>query len=310
MKMKYHIAVALSALFLSGCGGASNSSTSGGTASPTASIKANATTINYGSPVTITWNATNAESITSNFGVSGSEFSGSVTDTPASDTTYSITASAFQNVTKSVTVHVSAGTKRILLVADQSQPNIATITQLLQSTTSVPVTVSLTLPSSFNADVLVLTSASLSPSDWPKVTSFLSSGGSVVIVGTAANLLATGDPNNNDLSSIGNVLAGVTSSQPGSIFDPSVSIVSQAQPGFFLSSTVYGVSWKAEYEVSPVSVNAIGLASDSSGNFAAFAYKPPTGGRICYLENVGIDSSASAIAEQQLLTAETRWAAG
>jgi hypothetical protein len=306
MIYRLSLAAALAALLI-GCGGSSGTD-GGGSANPSVSIRSSATTISYGDPVTITWNSSNADEVHSNFGIQSSQLNGSFTDTPTSDTTYSIEAKAGSkpSSTKSVVVHVAKANKRILLVADETQPWASTVEELLQSTTSAPLAISLTLPSSFSADTLILTNASLSTSDWPKVKSFLSAGGGVVIIGHAANLLATGDQSNDDLSAIGNVLAGATERNDYT----EVNVVNSAQPGFPLSATTYGVILPGINQISPVSVNAIRLSTAANGAYDAFAYRPPIGGRVAYLNTIGVDASESSLALQQLFLAETRWVAG
>ena len=296
------------ALALSGCGGAK--SASGSSDDPSVSIQTTASTVAYGSPVTVTWSSSNATSISSNFGAGSSQLSGSFTDTPASDTTYTVTAGAMfkPDATRSVSVRVTKSAKRILLVADTTQSWVATMRQRLQDTTTTAVTVSLTLPNSFSTDVLVLSSSgSLSPADWPKVQSFLAGGGGVIIHGSATKLLATGDRNNSNVSAIGNVLAGVTRIEDRISYD---NVVTSAQPGFSLSSTLYGQSVFNINLVSPVSVDAVRLTQGVSGDYLAFVYRPSGGGRIAYLGAIGIDASSNAVASQQLLMAMTRWVAG
>jgi|SRR5579871_200090 len=311
MKRILSLATATGLIFLAGCGGSGSSSN--GSPNPSVTLTSSVAQVSYGQPVTISWHSSNADTVQSNFGAGSSQINGSFTDTPAADATYSITVSnsgalgGSTPATATVTVHVVKGTKRILAIADNTKPETATVIQFLQSITTVPVTVSLTLPSSFSADVLVFGNGTYSPADWPKVTSFLSAGGGVVLVGAATQKLATGDTTNGNISAIGNVLAGAT--QIGTDTLEGSTVVSTAQPGFTLSATVYGVSGLPDYNhVSPVSISAIRLTTASSSNgYGAFAYSPPSGGRIAYLSDVLIDNSPSSVATSVLLDAECRW---
>lgn len=303
-RLSFLSALALPMLLL-GCGGSS-----GGVAStrPTVSLSSSAVEVPYGQPVTVTWSTQNADSVRTNFGASSTQLSGTLTDTPTSETTYQVIAERITGETaeRSVTVRVTRSNKRILVIADSTQPGTATPVALLQSTTTVPVEVSLSLPQAFTADVLVLGSrGALTPSDWPRVRSFLSGGGGVVIVGRAAALLATGNRENDDISAIGNVLAGATRLHS----NWGVDVVASALPGFPLSSTLYGKPLPDYDQIAPVSVNAIRLTTAADGAYDAFAYQPPIGGRVAYISDVPVDVSVSSRTLQELFLAQARWVA-
>lgn len=295
------------ALITAGCGGDSL-----GGSSPSISITASVPSLSYGQPVTLNWSSHGVTSIASaNFAVSSSMTSGSLTDTPTIPTTYTITGKGNDgsNVSASVTVSVTKGSKKILYLADATQAGINQVTEFLQGLSTQSVQVSLALPPVFSADVVVISeTASVSTSDVAALKSFLNGGGGVVLVQNATRKLATGDKNNSNISAIGSWFGGVTFSDNFTTFGAKV--VSDSVPGFPLGACILGQSVTG-VGVRPVSGSAISLTTQDIDNcYKAFAYAPSTGGKVAYVSDTPISTDAKSTALRNLFLTEVRWASG
>ncbi len=297
--------VALSLLPL-GCGGDSI----GGSSKPSISLSVTGSNLTYGQPTTISWTTHNVASIDSaSFPISSSDLNGSITDKPATSTTYKITAHGTDGSTVSslVTVSVQKGAKKILFLADTAISGINQVTDYLQTLSTQTVQVSQTLPNSFSADVIVVsTTANVSPANVPAIQSFLNAGGGVVLIRYSTRKLATGDLSNSNISAIGSFFAGVTDS---SDYTWPRQIVSSSPVGFALSASAFGDDTSAQ-GVSPVSSQAILLTTDYDGTYAGFAYSPSTGGKVAYSGDAPIDSIPESVALRTMFLSEVRWASG
>ncbi len=296
--------IALASLLACGGGGGGLSNDA-----PSVSMTASPVVIDYGKASTITWSSKNVHHLSaSSFPVSAASVNGSFTDTPATDTTYSITGASAggDQATASVTVHVKANAKKILVIADPANPASFQVAQFLQGLSTISLTVSKTLPSGFSADVLVIgSSAQVTPADRSKVTSFMASGGGVVLVGRAPCLLATGDTNNDDISAIGSFFAGATQCS----FNLGVqNVVDSAPSGFPLCANVLGHELAGDDFITPVSAGAIRLATAGGSGSEAFAFRPTIGGKIAYTTAAPVDASANSVATRTVFLACVRWA--
>lgn len=285
-----------------GCGGALASG-------PGISLSASAGTIAYGQQVTIRWSSRQILSINpggSNFPIGLDTLNGSLADTPAFDTTYIVEAMDVNGKTQSsrVTVKVTPSKKKILLVGDSSQAGVPQIVEYLQGITSQPVAVSQTLPSAITADLVVLLeSGSIGVAQRTPIRTFLTSGGKVVFVGKAAPLVASGDPDSHDVSSIGSFLGGA------STFDISISEVDgvNTKPaGAAFSAVFQGDEVLAPGGLSPVSTSAIRF---TTGDIVyGFGYKPGIGGRVGFAGDAPIDGSGTSEAMRGVFLSICRWA--
>ena len=288
---------------LTACGG-------GGLAPNASSISISAATqtISYGQTVNINWIGHNIHDISaSSFPADGAALTGSITDKPAVTTTYSITAWGLDSVHHSatVTVNVAKGNKTILFVGDTAQSGVNQLIEFLQALTTQTVQVSPNIPSSFTADVVVLSpSASITSADIPKVQGQLTVGKGVVLISEAAALLATGNANDSDVSAIGSFCAGVTNLGNGGFY----SLVDTSPVGIPFGANLLGKTGFTDTGISPISANAIPLtnASGTSG----FLYSPPIGGRIAFAGKAPIDAAEFSVAIRSMLLAEVRWASG
>ncbi len=308
-KIKF-IALSSISLILTSCGGSVGSDPNASSISLTASSP----TISYGQTVNINWIGHNIQNIdSSNFQAGSNALTGSITDKPAITTTYTITARGndSQLYTSTVTVNLVKGNKKILFVGDVAQSGVNQIIEFIQGMTTQTVQVSPTLPSSFTADVVVLSrSASVSPSDVSAVQAQLTAGKGVVVISVAAQLLATGNINNSDVSAIGSFLAGVTDSTNNDSLNSS--LVTTSPIGLPFGATILGEEINGD-SLSPISANAILTTQNSpwqSGGHSGFCYSPASGGRIAYAGQAPIDNSKVGIATRTMLLSEIRWASG
>ncbi len=290
-----------------GCGGGSV----GGSSNASITLSSSLSSVGYGQQTTISWSSQNVDSVTSaSFPVNGSTINGSFTDKPTVPTTYKITGHGTDgsSVSSLITVSVQKGSKKILFLADTAQSGVNQETDFLRGLSTQPVQVSHSLPGVFSADVIVISSsAAVSPSDVPSIKSFLNAGGGVVLIRFAPRLLASGDLNNNDISSIGSFCAGVTNSS-GNFSD--AQIVSGSVSGFPMSANLFGQTAAGE-GVSPVSASATLLTGlDGLGFTMAFAYQPATGGKVAFVGDAPIDSSFDSLSLRSLFLSEVRWASG
>lgn len=215
--LRTSLLVLSAALALSGCGGGG-----GALASHAVSLSASQTSIKYGDPVTISWTTSGTDTSFQN-GIESCNFAdvktplntaGSITDHPAITTTYTMAVKRNDGSTGSdqVTVTVAKSVARFLVVGDAASADSGTAMAMLPEVTSVAPTLSATLPASPTGfDAVVLTSSgSLSIADQSKVLAWLAAGKGVIVVGAAANKIATGDPSNTNVSAIAGWLGGAT----------------------------------------------------------------------------------------------------
>lgn len=205
-------------LVIFGCGG-------GGALGGSDNVKLSASqaSIPYGATVTIGWTTRNLKT-TSNNGFEKANFvriydslppNGNVTDQPAMTTTYRMAVRSDSGSLKedAITVHVAKSAKKFLVVGGTTSPDQATAQTLLSEVTSVPSTLSSTIPApSADFDVLILCEGgAFGPADRSTVANWVVGGKGVVVVGGAGNQLATGSLSNSNTSSIATWFGGVTS---------------------------------------------------------------------------------------------------
>ncbi len=300
---------AVFSLFTLGCGGSS----AGGSTNASITLSVSTNNLAYGQPTTISWSSQNVDFIESaSFPVNTSTVNGSFTDKPTVPTTYKITAHGTDggSVSSLITVSVQKGSKKILFLADTAQSGVNQATDFLQTLSTQSVQVSHSLPGAFSADVIVIgSSAAVSPSDVPAIKSFMNAGGGVVLIRYATRLLATGNLNDDNISSIGSFCAGVTSSSGFTPFR-SAQIVSGSVTGFPLSANLFGQTVSGQ-GAAPVSASATLLTGqDDQGFTMGFTYQPATGGKISFVGDAPIDSSSESVALRTLFLSEVRWASG
>lgn len=276
---------------------------------PSINLSASDLTIEYGEPVRISWSSTDVAAISdANFAVSPGDVNGSLTDYPATDTTYQIEgkSSGGDSASDTITVKVNPGPKRILLVADPAGASTSAVAQFLQRLSTQVVEVSQTLPATTLADVLVIgQSATITDSDKVKVVSFLAAGKGVILSKRGPCLLATGDIDNNDISAVGSWFAGATTCSG----DLGVQTVPASAPsGFPLSTVFFGDRIDQAVQVSPVSSQALLRSGSATGGHQAFAYVPALGGRVGYVAGIPIDSGSDGTTMRELFLAIVRWA--
>ncbi len=295
-------------LILIGCGGG----TIGGS-SASITLSSSIQSVAYGQQTTISWSSQNVDSIESaSFPVNGSTINGSFTDKPTVPTTYKITAHGTDggSVSSLITVSVQKGSKKILFLADTAQSGVNQATDFLQTLSTQSVQVSHSLPGVFSADVIVIgSSAAVSPSDVPAIKSFMNAGGGVVLIRYSTRLLATGNLNDDNISSIGSFCAGVTSSSGFTPFR-SAQIVPGSVSGFPMSANLFGQNVLGQ-GVAPVSASATLLTGqDDQGFTMGFTYQPASGGKIAFVGDAPIDSSPDSVTLRSLFLSEVRWASG
>lgn len=297
------ISLSLSSLLI-GCGG-------GGVSAPRASISLglSKSTLTYGESVTLSWTSQGVRNLTSqtSFPVSSSQVNGSMVDRPATSTTYVVTGvdDAGNEVSATIAVSVARIPSRFLLVGDQSLAGVTQIASFLKSLSGLDVATSLTLPTPIDADVVViLRSANVGPADHAAVQSYLSAGGRVVIVGRAANKLATGNELNPDVSAIGSWFAGATSSE----FSLTAIFSVPGAPGIPLSAIHYNRELISDVTTGPVSADAVLLTTSAGAGSGGFVYKTPSGGKVGFVGGMAIDSTVSGTATRGVFYAVCRWA--
>lgn len=296
------------ALLIIGCGGLKDVV---GPSDPDITLTASSTEIEYGDAITLSWSSNKLDFVeSSNFGVAREIVNGSITDRPATDTTYRITAGANGDPDRhsaQAGVRVRSTNKSYLVVGDSSVAGVTQVSQYVASITSRPVPVSLTFPPAPAADaVVILGSASVGFADHANVQTFLASGGAILLVGDAPRKLATGSTSTDDISAIGSWFAGATRCA-NMYFGHRLG--NESLPGFPLSVTLRGASVdsNALLDVRPISSEALNLAPAGDGG-AAFAYKPAIGGRVFYVGAYGAGSSEVDLNQKALFLAGCRWA--
>lgn len=167
-------------------------------------LSASSRTITYGDQVTISWISRNTDTAFQN-GFRDSNFadfrlplppSGSITDRPAITTTYRMTVQKDNGdlVTDSINISVPRGNKRFLVVAGTTSADGSSAAALLPQITTVTPTVSETIPATGDGyDVLVLSEGgNYGTADQPKILTWLNAGKGVIVIGAAAQQLASG----------------------------------------------------------------------------------------------------------------------
>lgn len=279
-------------------------------------IRSSVAEIAYGGTVTISWNSRNVSALNqgeTSFPVTETLTNGSISDRPATNTTYVISARGNDGntVTSKVTVKVTKGTKNYLFVANPLTAGTDQLTEQLRLLTTGTVSVSASLPASLSTDGIIIDStAQVGPSERARVLAYLASGKGVVIVGRSVRNLCTGDPENPDISAIGNQLAGATTTE--SAFFGAVNTFSSPVTTVPVTQNLGGRSLSiAELLVTPVTSTATVLAR---GRFDAgvshLTYTPPSGGRIAYCTNFPVGDSLDEKVSRELVFACARWASG
>lgn len=113
------LSVGMCLLILSACGGGgSSSSNPQNPVTPTLQFSAASSTITQGSSTTLTWQATNATSVSIDNGIGKEPVSGTVTVTPSATTTYTATAlNGNETSTQKVTITVNSPGKTLSSIA-------------------------------------------------------------------------------------------------------------------------------------------------------------------------------------------------
>lgn len=295
-------------LALAGCGGGGSSS------SASLNLSRNIAEVAYGETVSVSWSSSGLDTIDvngTNFVITSGQLSGSFIDTPALDTDYTIVGDPTTgiNITRTVSVKVTKSTKKVALVADSAVSGVPQLRDFIQGLTAQTVTTSLALPSLTGVDVLViLESASIGPAQQTAVRNYLNSGGAVVFVGRAVKKLATGDFQNDNISSIGSWFAGVTEARDIGGFVP-YKLVSSRPAGFPLSAIVFGdnLSYEGSYVLN-VSSQATVFDTNPTERLA-FVYKPSSGGKVCFAGDAPIGSGHTDTSVRTLFLSIVRWAA-
>lgn len=297
-------------LALSGCGG-------GGLGSSGASLSLSRSkpVIAYGESVTVSWNSNKVEEIVeskTNLALDFDDTSGSISDKPAFDTTYTITARTEDNeeITRSVSVQVAKSAKKIVVVADQASTGVSQIRDYVQGLTEQPVTVSLGLPNLSAVDALVVhESANIAPAQQSAVKSFLDSGKGVLLIGRAVRKLASGNINQDSTSAISSWFGGTTSVSTNSIGN--VYYVASSPSGVPLSNVAFGdrAPYPSVIGCYGTSAQAVWLSGTAHSACVAFAYKPSSGGRAAYAGGVPTGNPEDETAARTVFLSLVRWAA-
>lgn len=206
-------------LALAGCGGVSKAL---GIADDAVNLNTDKTSVAYGEAVKIAWSTSGLNTSTNNGFVSSNfadvfqplSSSGNVTDHPLVTTTYQmrVRKESGAEASDSVTVQVLPGTRRFLIVGGSGSAAASTARTLLAEASSIQADITSAIPASSGSyDALILVEGgSFGPADQSKVTAWLSAGKGVIVVGAAANQLATGSTSNTNTSSITSWFGGVT----------------------------------------------------------------------------------------------------
>lgn len=192
--------LSLAAAALIGCGGTEGILGSNNSIE----LSASSTTVAYGQPVTISWVSRNTDIGFQN-GFRDSNFAdfrlplpttGSIVDRPALTTTYTMKVEKENGdvVTDSLTVTVPKGNKRFLVIAGTTSADGNSAATLLREITNATPVVSTTIPANGDGyDVLVLSEGgNFGTADQPKILTWLNAGKGVIVIGAAAQQIASG----------------------------------------------------------------------------------------------------------------------
>jgi hypothetical protein len=295
--------IALS-LLASGCGGGSSTTTSGGAG---VTVSATPNPAPYNTPVTMRWGGTDLVGVqSSNFGASGGQATGSLTDNPGVTSTYSLTdivdvpGQTQSTLSGAATVSIVPSKKSALIVGDASVSGPNQVLTSMQSITTGSVTITPTLPASTTADVVILhSSASLSTSDRSSLDQLLAAGKAVIFIGSAVSSLSGGN-----VTSLGGYLAGATSQRGGNY--PSFRSTSGLVPMSVVDRGLF-VGGNGPLALEGVSASAADRLVFTGSDTYAFAYKVPSGGRTGYTGQDGVGSDTPSVGYNLALRLIARW---
>lgn len=311
--------VALFAAAIAGCGGAGGGAGGGGGSNnEPLEITVPDTIIDYGDRVTVSWTGEDLQYMdtdrqSTNFGITRNQTSGSISDRPATDTTYRIRGVTRSEgyVSATVTVRVRPSKKSFLVVGSKSDPLVLQIVSQLKGITTGSVSLGQKIPSTPIADVFViLDSGTFDTTDEPRVRSLLSQGGRILLLSRSIN-----------------ELAGVTK--------PEGTDIKNVQ-SWFGANWVYshfgGCEVLNTHESVPISLVHVGndngsgdpdgtiavkglqagatpLWQDEAKRTAAFVFKPSIGGRLAHMGGLSFGPSHVHEVLRDLFLAECRWLA-
>jgi len=263
----------------------------------------------YNIPIKISWGGTGVKSITkSNFGVESDQTSGSITDNPGVDSTYTLTAT-LQNPghdpfsgSESVVATVVKSTKGILIIGDASVAGPSQVQQSLQSLTTGSVSVSATLPATTTQGVVIIhPTASLSTSDRIALDSLVSAKIPVIFIGSTVKAIS-----GNNVASIGGYLGGAT--RTNGDYDQAY----RSAAGFVpVSSRYYGARLDGALFTPFQGLGGVSTQADrligNSSCASAFAYRLPSGEKTGFVQEDGVGSSNHSKGFDLALRLISRW---
>ena len=301
---------------LPGCGGSIGGGSTGGGNGATLTIETSERVIDYGQSLNVAWEGKLMDRMgfeygQTNFRIGQRQFSGSFSDRPASDSTYTVIAfrKSGGGMTAEATVRVRKSLKSFLVVGDPVDPDVIRAVASLKKVTARAITVRSTFGPALNADVVVLfPSGSFGPLDQPKIVSHLTSGKSVMLCTDAPRKLATGkqDQIDFDITPIGSWFAGGKKC----FLRLDSNLIVALTASIPISEIYRGDDLPSSLTINPVAKDAEVLCSDNVGGAVAFGYRPAIGGKVAYLGHALVDSPAvPALAVEGLFLAECRWLA-
>jgi len=256
-----------------GCGGSSPTAPTTPVVEDPIHLTANSTSINYGDTVQLSVNLDPGYRILES-SISTSPSSFPVSDTPAVDTVYYVVATNDVKAAYSkLTVHVNKSAKRFWIVGDATGNEYKIANTWVKSVSDVAPSQSTSMPTDpaqYDA-VIILPSATVTPSNQTQVTAALSANKGVMVIGDAAKKLSTGDVNNSNLTASSSWL-GASVSYHWFTGNYEVGPV----PG---ASKLITHSFGTAMNVDIVVFDMIAPASQN----AARMQTPPIGGKVLYL---------------------------
>ena len=242
--------------------------------------------------------------------------SGSRTDRPATTAVYKMKVyhkkddGFYEFVDAQKTVKVRPGTKKFLIVGDTSTADVGSVRAMLPIATTVVADVVRNLPTDATGyDAIILTDgADMRKADAPRIQPWLDANKGVIVVGRAAKLLATGDLNNRDVSSVAGWFGGCT--QCGNEINYSHDLV----------KGIAAIPYSSTYQIKDLYLNPLVYETNPGGGSltlvgsgsrsGAWVFELPGAGRVFYIGTTVACDPTNAVQTSDVFIAGARWAAG
>lgn len=311
--------LALLGLVALGCGGTGQSTTGGGSQFEPIAVTVSDEVIDYGDTFTVSWKGDNLRFMNTdrsngtNFSVGRTQTSGSITDRPATDTTYLL-----KGLTKSdtyaratVRVKVRPSSKSFLIVGSKADPLIDPMVSELKGITTGAVTVGQKIPSTPVADVIVISdSASFDQTDEPRVRALLAQGGRLLLLKSTINKLAGAvNLGDKDLSSIRAWAGAERVYRDFGGYDVLNTLADVPLSLVHAGNNNGGGETAGTVVVMRLDPGVVPLWQDRVKRVAAFVHKPALGGRIAHMGGLSFGPSHVHEVLRGVFLAECRWLA-